>query len=329
MGMDILKIANKSDAFRCGCVNLMRLTRQKHLDLAKQDNVEKRLIDSIRDCTHFQIGQLEVTAASVAEQYTDELGIKMQTFGLVADGDTLPFVFKDKELVKNILDSRIGKIPMECLKLPFQTFIIELPEPVSFPDGTADKWDVCVIMNTESVGKAPENTPEAIMEHVKNGEPVERFIVAFSNSTNGLFMWFHFPMREVKVLDDGCLIGPDGEVLEDSKNFSCNTVSKAMLMIAKLVFFITSPNCKTVIEKRPKPSAAVPFNQRHYFQTVRYVSFDESMAREYEGDGSGRTVGVRHQVRGHFKHFTKGRLEGRVLWCPPHWRGPEIGVHKS
>jgi len=326
MGMDILKLANKSDAFRCNCVKIMRLIRQKHLALAIKDGVEKRLLDSIRECSYFQVGQLEVASAAVVERYTDELGVKMQTFGLVGDGETLPFVFKDKELVKNILDSRIGKIPMECLKLPFQTFIIELPEPVLFPDGTNDQWDICVIMNTESVGKAPINTPEGIAEHLKNGEPIDRFIVALSNSTNGLFMWFHFPMREVKVLDDGCLIGPTGEVLEDSTGFSCNTVSKAMLMLAKLVFFLTSPNCKTVTEKRPKPSAAVPFDQRHYLPIVRYVSLDESMAREYESGPTGRTVGVRHQVRGHFKHFTKGRLEGRVLWCPPHWRGPEVGI---
>lgn len=38
--------------------------------------------------------------------------------------------------------------------------------------------------------------------------------------------------------------------------------------------------------------------------------------------------GFRYDVRGHFAHFKKGRLAGRVLWIPPHQRGLANELYK-
>ena len=320
----------KSDRLRCGCTAILNQARKQQLELARKNEMPKDEMNTIANASLFQIGQLCVTFAYLENTYTDELGVKMQMTGLVSDNHCPPFIFTDKELVNNILESRIGKIPMDALKLPFDTFVIELPELVEYPDGSGDQWDMCVVMNVEAVGAAKDKTPEAVMDNLENGKVVKRFICAFSNSKNDLFMWFHFPLHEVAALDDGCLIGPDGEIVEDRKDFLCSTVAKAMLMISKLVFFLTSPSCKTEVEKRDKPSAKVPFVERNYFRSIYRVSLNEEAVREYEGESeSGRTINVRHRVIGHFKHFTKGRMANRVIWCPPHWRGPEVGSRNS
>lgn len=36
----------------------------------------------------------------------------------------------------------------------------------------------------------------------------------------------------------------------------------------------------------------------------------------------------RYDVHGHFKRFTRGRMAGRVLWCPPHQRGLKHDLYK-
>ena len=38
--------------------------------------------------------------------------------------------------------------------------------------------------------------------------------------------------------------------------------------------------------------------------------------------------GFRYDVRGHFKRFEKGRMAGRVVWCPPHQRGLKHDLYK-
>ncbi len=39
-------------------------------------------------------------------------------------------------------------------------------------------------------------------------------------------------------------------------------------------------------------------------------------------DGHRAPFAYRFDVRGHFKHFRRGRLEGRVIWCPAFVKGP-------
>ena len=49
-------------------------------------------------------------------------------------------------------------------------------------------------------------------------------------------------------------------------------------------------------------------------------------AEESQGDGSSH--GYQYDVRGHFKHFRKGKMKGRTLWCPPHRRGLANEVYR-
>jgi hypothetical protein len=318
-------VLNKCDILRSGCIGLMNAVRDEQLALlAKQGNTDTA--KALRGAPYNAVVGCVVGEAHLAGKYTDELAIKMQTYSLVADGECPPLVFEDKTLVKNILESRLGKIPMECLKLPYKTFMIEVPEPVEFPDGSKDKWDVAVVMDCEGGAKPKDNSIEAIIESTK--QPGGRKMACtFIDTTTGVMNWFHFPFEDVAVIDDGTLFGPDGVPVEDLEDFKGKTVSDAMLMLAKIIFFITSPSCEIITERRPKPSASMPYKDRHYNLRIHRVRMREDAVKRYELDSeaTGRTVTMRHRVIGHFKHFTKGKLSGRVLWCPPHWRGPEIG----
>ncbi len=59
------------------------------------------------------------------------------------------------------------------------------------------------------------------------------------------------------------------------------------------------------------------------------ISYKKQAARrEAESTGNGVKHGFRYDVRGHFMHFTKGRMAGRVIWCPPHQRGLAHTLYK-
>jgi len=45
--------------------------------------------------------------------------------------------------------------------------------------------------------------------------------------------------------------------------------------------------------------------------------------RQSKPDNEGPGYSHRFEVRGHFKHFKKGKMAGRSLWCPPFIKGPE------
>jgi hypothetical protein len=326
--LSALKIAlNKCDLIRAGCVGMMKAARDEQIaTLTKLGKTD--LAKALSTAPYNAVMGCVIADSHLAGKYSDEQAIKLQMYSLVADGECPPFVFQDKELVKNILESRLGKIPMECLKLPYNTFMIEMPELVEFPDGSKDLWDIAVVMNIEGSARPKDNSVEAIVESM-NQTGGRKMACTFLNSQTGIMNWFHFPIEEVAIIDDGTLFDANGEVVKDQPDFKAKTVSDAMLMLAKIVFFITSPSCTTEVEKRPKPSASMAYKDRHYHLRVHHIKMNKEAVKRYEYEesgGSGRVVTVRHRVIGHFKHFTKGPLSGKVLWCPPHWRGPEVGT---
>jgi hypothetical protein len=317
---------NKCDVLREASVKMMRALRDAQVKIAREHGSDE-MADKIKDAPYQTSAGIAISEAYLDNKYTDEFAMKLQTFSLVADGECPPMVFEEKELVKNILESRLGKIPMDCLKLPYKTFMIELPETVEFPDGSGDRWDVAVIMDIEGGVKPKDNSVEAIIESAQ-AHGHRKMACVFLDTFKGSMNWLHFPFHEVAILDDGALFDADGMPVEDLPNFKSEIVSKAMLMIAKIIFFITSPSCEIETIRRPGPNPSIPFDKRHYHPRVHKIRMNKETVKRYiyeETGGSGRIVTVRHRVIGHFKHFTVGRLAGRVIWCPPHWRGPEIG----
>jgi hypothetical protein len=137
--------------------------------------------------------------------------------------------------------------------------------------------------------------------------------------------WFYFMPKKDYVFKEGDVEGMDDR---NFGGFRKNVISASVLQVLRLVFFLVSPSCVTETVVRQKPAKKAPAVVRSRYKQARVVSVSKDRTNyEYEEhDPSGRHVTVRFRVVGHFKHFTKGRLAGRVLWCPPHWRGPDVGV---
>jgi hypothetical protein len=94
--------------------------------------------------------------------------------------------------------------------------------------------------------------------------------------------------------------------------------------------FLSSPSVKLVrqehseaLQKKRKKSGKKPL-PGWYEITYRKV------IQDYTKDkiATGIHHSFRYDVRGHFKTFTKGRMAGRVVWCPPHQRGLKHELYK-
>ncbi len=74
-------------------------------------------------------------------------------------------------------------------------------------------------------------------------------------------------------------------------------------------------------KKRRKQGKRVPEPYYKCKLETKSVTMEEP-----RGDGSSH--GYQYDVRGHFKHFKKGKMKGRTLWCPPHRRGLANEVYR-
>jgi len=94
-----------------------------------------------------------------------------------------------------------------------------------------------------------------------------------------------------------------------------------------LAAFLTSPSTAINTVNRSQKELKATAKTKQAYRTINIVEFDKTRV-DYQYDDNtpaGRKLSVRHAVIGHFKHYTKGALAGRVLWCPPHMRGPDVG----
>lgn len=96
--------------------------------------------------------------------------------------------------------------------------------------------------------------------------------------------------------------------------------------------FLTSP-AVSLVHKAPPPKLnakrarqgrpAVPG-----WYEIQYRRARSRRRQEDDGDGPRFKQGFRYDVRGHLKHFKRGSMAGRSIWCPPHQRGLENQIYK-
>jgi hypothetical protein len=251
----------------------------------------------------------------------DDSPILMTTAASIVEGVTVPFIFEDKELVKDILDSDIRSVPFNAVRLPFPEIIIEIPELTEFPDGSGDTWDVACFRSVEyGISKYELNDPRSLLEEKTFDNELTWIVVCYNSQTMKSNWAFIHPK------DDYVFSEEDIHGMCPKDDFDKKTVSKSLLQILKLVFFITSPS--SIVERvvREKPSKKSPEVVRSGFRVANIVKMTKTRVVYDESEPCGRKMTVRFRVVGHFKHFTKGKLAGRIIWCSPHWRGPDVGV---
>lgn len=114
--------------------------------------------------------------------------------------------------------------------------------------------------------------------------------------------------------------------LEFSKVGFWQTRRRMLDWTIHFVNFLSSPSIKLVAQEhdaalqKARRSRGLPPKPGWYEITYRKHIHD------YSPDKISTKVpawkhGYRYDVRGHFKRFERGRMSGRVIWCPPHQRG--------
>jgi len=230
------------------------------------------------------------------------------------------FMFENSTVVQDILESRVSKVPMAMMKFPFKNMVIGLPERVKYPDLSDDYFDVILASDTVTYSL------QSLLE--KDSKPSDTssdsVILLFMDSHNiDHVAYMNMPYSQLTVVENDEIINPSKPIPEDSVN-----MSKAVMMFLKLLMFINSQQCEIRTVQRPKKKKAftsqiVPrYSEVKVlrFKGPRYISnYDEVRAVNK------RTFSTRFPVVGHFKHFTKGKMAGRIIWCPPFWKGPLAG----
>ena len=116
---------------------------------------------------------------------------------------------------------------------------------------------------------------------------------------------------------------------------------RAVFRVAtKLCAFLSSTNVTYDIVARPSVKRRVGKTKKMVsLRPVHVIRFLKNYsASSGPSEPSGRTVGVRHWVRGHYNKFRRGRIyeravaDGKIkpdqaalVWVPRHQRGPEAG----
>lgn len=119
-------------------------------------------------------------------------------------------------------------------------------------------------------------------------------------------------------------IGTDGQLHTGRVGF-WRTRMRMIDWAVHTVNFLSSPSVKLV---RQEPDAALQKARARKGKPPLPGWYEIAYAKHIQ-DYSGRKIaegkawehGYRYDVRGHFKHFAKGIMAGRVIWCPPHQRG--------
>jgi hypothetical protein len=281
--------------------------------------------ERIRKLCPWEICKLTMAYMGQLGKLKDEDAVNLMAAASIVE-EAHPFIFEDKQLTKDILGAEIRRIPPEALKFPMKRMLIELPESIDFPDGSGDKWDIAYIyadLADVYPTDRPMNSPAEVAKYMFKKDGVkqeETWLIVCTDSTKDFkntYFWV-YPDR-LSVIEEGMRISGHGKE---------ELVGPALLQIARLVFFINSPSAIVNTVRRGKPPYKAPDVVRRRFPSTRMVSISKERTNyEYDEDyapESGR-YSVRFAVRGHFKYYTKGVLRGRVLYCPPFWKGPDVG----
>lgn len=232
----------------------------------------------------------------------------------VNDNFCSAYHIEDKKLLDSILNSKFSKVPIELIKNPHDITVIGLPCRMTFPDGSNDKFDVIVSINTNA----------RIIDEGYDSKKVWAVLFYDSSFSTKKVNWITFVTDNFSYVDGNKFIYKD---IYNNREWNGDEflAAKVFLMVSKILSFLITPSCciEKVYKKAKKKSSE---DVKKSFRNVHLIKFNKEYKKYiyYDNTPSGRKLNVRVRVVGHFKSFKKGKLSGRIIWCPPHWRGPEL-----
>jgi len=155
--------------------------------------------------------------------------------------------------------------------------------------------------------------------------PMNTYIASFGVTPDGELVRVDFSGEEIDVTVDG-----KSYVVQRGRGWVKEVSEKVVNMMIHTLNYLTSP---TVIleEKSASPELQKARQKRGKEPLPGWYEIEYTKSRiKYEvlKPGTGSQHSFRYDVRGHFMNFKKGRLAGRVIWCPPHQRGLKNALYK-
>lgn len=133
------------------------------------------------------------------------------------------------------------------------------------------------------------------------------------------------------VATDGKLIRPIKEPAESQgKGFTRELSDTCINWAIHTMNFLTSPSI-VLDRKEPEESLQKARQKRGREPLPGWyeISYKKANVAPREvNEGTGSKHSFRYDVRGHMMHVKRGRMAGRVIWCPPHQRGLANELYK-
>lgn len=325
-----------ADKVRIHCLKEFEEVRDIVLqEIIKKSN-QNEVIDFLKNtmyCDHVMKNKVElenfikVCSGIILSHIANFIGItnadiisQLNLSANIYDNNYHAFHFDDKQLVKDIVASRFSKVPMSEIKNPFEFILIGLPYRMNYSDDGKNKFDVISIAHS------------LVCDLDNDYEEIYAWRILFID-TEGKYAAnsIEFVTEDYTHVDEKGFVNKDKNI-PISLNKEDKNVAKMFLLVCKFLAFLSTPSCTTkeVYRRAKKKSSA---EVKKSFRRMKMITMDKKNTKyNYEDDiPSGRKLTARTHVIGHFKTFTKGKLAGRILWCPPHWKGPKIGevVHSD
>lgn len=217
---------------------------------------------------------------------------------------------------------------------PFDSFVIEGETPLFYtdvqdvpdlvPDGRKITLPVYCIMFTNL--KELVRNAELPIINIKDGKPAKD--LGSHYSVNALFSENEFEMLEISLnlLDDQSIESCVGQV--DRSYINGPAEDSDMRNMCNLFFntvlYINDPS-RNIQETQSVRSRKLKVDGK---KTVRneYIHLRPPKSYRAIGMNSGRKVGVKFLVRGHWRNQAvgEGRKSHKRIWIFPHWKGPEL-----
>jgi len=258
--------------------------------------------------------------------------------------DALPttkvFAF-DRSLVEEVMDADIAEVTASDLRLPFNNFYIDFGGVVDCPVmGTTEKsvgLHICLRDFDRFAKIAKRWLPNVVVDY-----RLPREDVSLTAHTLVMCLWSHYSGNlHSPIPFDRWVMSYHSEPVTDKPYSWFGDDEKAVFKLAtKFCAFLSSTNVTYDVVDRPSiKHKKGRVTERISLPKVHVIRFIKNYSVSLGSDEhTGRTVGVRHWVRGHYNKFRRGRIyecavaDGKIkadqaalVWIPRHQRGPEAG----
>jgi hypothetical protein len=301
--------------------------------IKKLDESMKYYYDVAQHMRHAKIIKMSAEQCKVfmetprvdGQDYARWMRLPFPTIWLALDG-TFPFLsVKGTARYGEIITPNSLYLPLPSDDLPVQVKGVLLSEiPASkFKASFGERHD----MSFEGEQPGVDTITDSRRVKLREGREIP-----MKDIDRVLNVMFVSPLPETKFNEDSAilLILKDGTMTYSKHDAFSERREMMITFIIHVVNFLASPSVKLMPRE---PDVALQKARQRRGKEPLPGWYEIVYRREYTPAKVVVNRGLYHHsfiydVRGHFKTFTKGPMQGRVIWCPAHLRGLKNTLYK-